>query len=95
MSIREVRARPPQIIKNHWFLLIRMQIDFFELCLRFVTVFVPPGLDFGAKTAPKSTKEASENEVRISTDFWEGFWTQKWFKIKYWITHSLKKYLVI
>ena len=58
-----------------------MQIVFLELSLRFVTVLVPTGLRFGAKTGPKSSKKAIQNEVRILTDFLTDFGLQngpKW-----------------
>ena len=64
------------MMKISWVFLLKMQIVLLEFPLRFVTVLVPTDLRFGAKTGPKSTKKAIENEVQILTDFLTDFGLQ-------------------
>ena len=74
MSVRKVRARPPEIIKNRLVLLFRMQTDLFELLLHFDTVLVTTGFHFGTKNCPKSTKKTIKNDIRILIDVLMDFW---------------------
>ena len=77
MSVRKVRARPPEIIKNRWFFLFRMQTGLFELLLPIVAVLVPNDLQNGTKNGPKSIQKSIQNDIQFSITFLITFWSSR------------------